>query len=270
MRLCSLGFRHEQRPRKLFPNESSYSVHLPRWLDAVMHSSRKPGYFWSSGQTLMSPTRYPCSRDAGSQDWAVIDSSTQISNESLEGCAVCNWVRFPERSMCETARITPKMLTQEAWRSWDINQGKLEGSRERSPRRKSRPQPSEAISSCQSFETPISPPLDLHAGHRAEEFNACFSGFYLAVVHPSPVLLLVFSLGVEILVCLWHSVLEEYNFLSFSFLSYFWIQRHSWEFFLKVILDLNFLPLQELLKLQGRNLECLRLFIFHIRRVISY
>lgn len=163
-----------------FPNDSSHSVPLPRWSDAVTRRSREPGYLWSSWETLMSPTRYLCSRDAGSKDCAVTDSSTQISNECLGGCAVCKRVRFLERSMCETARVTPMILTKKAWRSWDINQGKLEGSREEPPKRKlSGPQPSDAIGQelSKPFGTPSYPPLDLHAGHNAAEFNACFPRF---------------------------------------------------------------------------------------------
>lgn len=90
---------------------------LAQVTDAVTHISRKPGNLWHSWQTSVSPTRHWCSRDAGSQDCVVKEASTQISNASLRWCVVWNTVRFPERSMCETARATPMMLTWEAWRT---------------------------------------------------------------------------------------------------------------------------------------------------------
>lgn len=228
MRLCSLGFRRERRPRRLLPDDSSHYIHLSRISDSVTHSSRKPGYLWSSSQTLVSPTRYWCSRDAGSKDWALKESSTQISNERSE----CSRVRFHTRSMCETSRVTPMMLTQVAWRSWDINQGKLV-----------KMMWAPAIQAIgQEFSkplgTPIMLPLDLHTRHNAAEFNACSLRPYLALLQPSLVLLLDFSLEIKYLLC--DTVYWKNMVFPFSFFSYFWIKRHSWEFFLKAMLDLNF------------------------------
>lgn len=58
-------------------------------------------------------------------------------------------------------------------------------------------------------------PLDLYARHNTAELNACFPRIYLALVQPSLLLLLVFSLGVEKFT-LKQSILEEYNFFPFS------------------------------------------------------
>lgn len=64
-------------------------------------------------KTLLSSTRYWCHGNAGSKDYTVMESSTQISNENLGNRVIGNRVRVPLRPMCETARITINNIAQD-------------------------------------------------------------------------------------------------------------------------------------------------------------
>lgn len=64
-------------------------------------------------KTWPSSTRYWCHGNAGSKAYTAMESSTQISNESLRNRVIGNRVRIPLTPMCETARITINNITQE-------------------------------------------------------------------------------------------------------------------------------------------------------------